>query len=420
MVFFALYAVGWRAMLRPFDLAGRAGFGYVLWVTMVREAVDRLLPVASVGGSVIGVRLIRWRGLATIPVSATVIVEILLTLFALYLFGALATLILLSADTGVSHRQVVAVLVASLPIPVGSLAVVAIRLRVPAAAALPQTDGRTHRGAEAAAVAGYCPARLSRAACTLLIAAGALQFVALVSAAFEIWWALRLFDHPVSVASSVMLEGLTQAVRHLAFIVPAGLGVQEAALVLFGHALGISAELALAVSAVKRMREVLCGVPPLLSWQWLEARSPRRGPCSICNCCPPDIAAIAIHNCSGTLPNCAWPVYFAGQSCRPPNASQVIGVDQIIDAHDGPTIGRRGHWRDCWSSLIGLGALLSDSLKLQQPRILNVHLLFGVVLLAVVARCLVNEARSSAAGLRRSSSICIRASSPGRFTFCCT
>jgi uncharacterized membrane protein YbhN (UPF0104 family) len=96
--------------------------------------------------------------------------------------------------------------------------------------------------------------------------------VALISASLEIWWALRLFGHPVSAPAAVMLEGLTQAVRHLAFIVPAGLGVQEAALVLFGHTLGVSTELALAVSAVKRMREVLCGLPPLLSWQWLEAR----------------------------------------------------------------------------------------------------------------------------------------------------
>ena len=70
-----------------------------------------------------------------------------------------------------------------------------------------------------------------------------------------------------------MLEGLTQALRHLAFIVPAGLGVQEGALVLFGHTLGLSTELALAVSAVKRLREVLCGVPPLLWWQWLETRN---------------------------------------------------------------------------------------------------------------------------------------------------
>jgi hypothetical protein len=48
--------------------------------------------------------------------------------------------------------------------------------------------------------------------------------------------------------------------------------VQEAALVVLGHTLGISTELALAVSVVKRMREVICGVPPLLSWHWLEAR----------------------------------------------------------------------------------------------------------------------------------------------------
>jgi hypothetical protein len=65
---------------------------------------------------------------------------------------------------------------------------------------------------------------------------------------------------------------MTQAIRHLAFIIPAGLGVQEATLVLFGHMLGISSELALAVSMAKRMREVLCGIPSLISWQWLEAR----------------------------------------------------------------------------------------------------------------------------------------------------
>jgi len=270
LIFFVLYAIGWRALLRPFDPDGRARFGYVLWVATVREAVDRLLPVASVGGSVVGVRLIRWRGLATVPVSATVIVEILLTLMALYLFGALATVILLAQGAGVSHGQVLAVLVLSLPIPLGSWLLLrygSVFQRMQRL--LSPLVGLT--GAEAAssldADLRACLGRIR----TLLMA-GALQLVALISASLEIWWALRLFDHPVSAASAVMLEGLTQAVRHLAFIVPAGLGVQEAALVLFGHTLGVSTELALAVSAVKRMREVLCGLPPLLSWQWLEAR----------------------------------------------------------------------------------------------------------------------------------------------------
>jgi putative membrane protein len=270
MIFFALYAVGWRAMLRPFDPQARAGFGYVLWVTTVREAVDRLLPVASVGGSVVGIRLIRWRGLATRPVSATVIVEILLTLIALYLFGLLATLLLVGSGTGGNHRAVIVVLALSLPIPVGSW----LLLRYGSVFARLQRFASPLVGLTGADAAASLDADLR--AClarvrTLLLAA-ALQWVALVSASFEIWWALQLFNHPISGAASVMLEGLTQAARHLAFIVPAGLGVQEAALVVFGHTLGIGAELALAVSAVKRMREVLCGVPPLLSWQWLEAR----------------------------------------------------------------------------------------------------------------------------------------------------
>ncbi|MGC1457268.1 MAG: lysylphosphatidylglycerol synthase domain-containing protein [Steroidobacteraceae bacterium] len=269
LIFFALYAIGWRALLRPFDPQGRLDFGYVLLATMVREGVDRLLPVASLGGSVVGVRVIRWRGLAVAPISATIIAEIVLTLAAVYLLGGLATLILLGSQSG-DHTLVVVVLALSLPIPVVSL----LLLRYGAVFQRLQRWLRPLVGLSGADTAVSLDADLR--ACldrvgTMLLA-GSLQFVALVSASFEIWWALRLFEHPVSASSSIMLEGLTQAVRHLAFIVPAGLGVQEAALVLFGHALGLSAELALAVSAVKRAREVLCGLPPLLWWQLQEAR----------------------------------------------------------------------------------------------------------------------------------------------------
>jgi uncharacterized membrane protein YbhN (UPF0104 family) len=109
-----------------------------------------------------------------------------------------------------------------------------------------------------------------------LLLAGLLQFAALMMGSFEVWFALRLFGHPVAAGTALILESMTQAMRHVAFVVPAGLGVQEATLVLFGHALGISSELALAVSMAKRIREVLCGLPSLLSWQWMEGRRLRR------------------------------------------------------------------------------------------------------------------------------------------------
>ena len=207
LIFFALYAIGWRAMLRPFDPGGGAGFGYVLWVTSVREAVDRLLPVASVGGGIVGVRLMSWRGLAIVPVSATVIVEILLTLMALYLFAALATVLLLALGPGGSHWRVLGALAFSLPIPVVSL----LLLRYGSVFQRMQRFFSPLVGLSGAQSAisldGDLRACLGRV--RTLILAGALQWIALLSASLEIWWALRLFDHPVSPAAAVMLEGLT-------------------------------------------------------------------------------------------------------------------------------------------------------------------------------------------------------------------
>jgi len=272
LIFFVLYAIGWRAMLRPFDPGGRAGFGYVLLATMVREGVDRLLPVASLGGSVVGVRVMRWRGLAMAPVGATIIAEIVLTLIAVYALGALATLILLGSQPG-DHHAVVTVLALTLPVPVVSL----LLLRYGSVFQRLQRFLQPMVGLTGAGMARSLDADLRGCLSRVrtLVLAAVLEFLALLSAAFEIWWALRLFQHPVSASAAIMLEGMTQAARHLAFIVPAGLGVQEAALVLFGQALGIGSEVALAVSAVKRAREVLCGLPPLLWWQLQEARRVR-------------------------------------------------------------------------------------------------------------------------------------------------
>jgi putative membrane protein len=271
-VYFLLYALGWFSLLRPYDPKRRAGLGYVFWVTTVREAVDRLLPVASIGGGVVGVRLMRWRGLAAAPVGATVIVEILLTLIALYLFAALGLFLLFDYDqTGEEYRRLVLALLFALPVPVFT----ALLLRYGSIFGrlqkfLSPLVGAGVRSAGAASLDFELRACFHRVRALFLT--GALQLVAFVSGSFEIWLALRLFGHPVGAKAALVLESMTQAMRHLAFVVPAGLGVQEAGLVLFGHALGISSELALAVSMAKRMREVLCGLPPLISWQWLEGR----------------------------------------------------------------------------------------------------------------------------------------------------
>jgi putative membrane protein len=274
-LYFLLYALGWFGLLRPYDPDRHAGLGYLVWVTTVREAIDRLLPVASVGGGVVGVRLLRWRGLAAAPVGATVVVEVLLTLAVSYLFALVSVVLLIDLDgTRQDFRHLVLALLLSLPVPVAT----ALLLRYGSVFARFERFLRPLVG-ESALSAGATLLDQELRAClrrgqTLLIA-GTWQFAALLSGSFEIWFALSLFGHPVATSDALILEGLTQAVRHIAFVIPAALGVQEAGLVLFGQAIGISSELALAVSVAKRMREMLCGLPSLLSWQWLEARRMR-------------------------------------------------------------------------------------------------------------------------------------------------
>ncbi len=276
-IYFLLYAIGWQDLLRPYDPQRRAGLGYLFWVTSVREGIDRLLPVASIGGGVAGVRLMRWRGLASAPVSATVIVEILLTLGVLYVFTALGLFLLFNLHAaGTQYHRLLVGFVCSLPAPLGlalllrygSVGARLQRLLGPLAGARALSEG-------AASMDRELRASLSRS--WTLLAVGALQLIAVLGSAFEVWFVLRLCGHPVGAGAALILESMTQALRHVAFFVPGGIGVQEAALVLFGQVLGISGELALAVSMAKRMREVLCGLPPLLSWQWMEGRRLRTG-----------------------------------------------------------------------------------------------------------------------------------------------
>jgi len=261
-VYMLLYAIGWLKLLRPYDPQRRAHLGYLLWVTIVRESIDRLLPVASVGGGVAGVRLLSWRGIAISSASATVVVEILLTLIASYLFAVAGLLLLIRyGATGQEYRRVILGLLFSLPVPV----IAGLVLRYGSVFARLEGFLRPMVGVSAASEAAASLDRELRACLRrgrALLIAGGLQLAAFVSGAFEVWFALTLFGHPVDVSTALILESMTQALR-------------LAALVLFGHALGISAELALAVSLAKRVREVVCGVPALLSWQWMEGRRMR-------------------------------------------------------------------------------------------------------------------------------------------------
>ena len=55
---------------------------------------------------------------------------------------------------------------------------------------------------------------------------------------------------------------------------PGALGVQEGGFIVICRAFGLAPEVAIALSLVKRLREVVLGVPALIAWQRLESWPP--------------------------------------------------------------------------------------------------------------------------------------------------
>ncbi|SOY69059.1 conserved hypothetical protein; putative membrane protein [Cupriavidus taiwanensis] len=275
-----LDAQGWRVLLTSADPDERAGLGFLCWVAAVREAVGRLLPTVGVGGELVGIRLTRLRIHDTTAVTASVVVEVMLTMFSQYLFAATGVLMLVAAlQQRASAWIILAGLLLSLPVPL----LFALSLRH--AALFEKLEGAARRlfGADHRIVALIDGARLDAHIRALnrrhreLAKALLWQLAGLLSGTLEIWLALWLLGHPVPFWQALAIESLTQAARNVAFFVPAGLGVQEAVVMLLGQVLGMDAQVALALALVRRAREILFGVPALLSWQWVELRRWRRG-----------------------------------------------------------------------------------------------------------------------------------------------
>lgn len=276
-----LDAQAWRTLLcaaAP-PRSERPGLLFLWWVASVREAVNRLLPTANVGGELAGIRLGRLRIADTSAVTASVVVEVMITMFAQYLFCALGVVLLLAAIPGGGDVWVIAVgLLLSLPLPI------AFALALRHAGVFSRLEGlarrllgEDHRMVGAIAGAGLGAGLDTRIRALLarprtLLATASWQLAALTIGTLETWFALRLLGHPVSFGAALAIESLTIGARNMAFFVPGGLGVQEAVVMLLGQLLGVDAQTSLSLALVKRAREVLYGVPALLSWQWFEVR----------------------------------------------------------------------------------------------------------------------------------------------------
>jgi putative membrane protein len=263
-------AQGATAWQRAYALQGTSPLADYVWVRWIRDGLDSVVPILPVSGELVAVRLLKMRGVTF--ADASTIVDLTAELLGQVVFAMLAFALLLLTHPHAHHLRWIGAGITVLALQcVGFLYAQKKGLFRLIEHPLRWLRSKRHdlspddRPLHDRLLTLYADQE-AFLACLLL------HVLAWMAGAAEGWLGLWLMGHPLGLADVLSLEGLVLGARSLAFFVPLAAGVQEGAYMGIAGLIGLSPELALAVSLLKRGRDLAIGVPALLMWQMVEAR----------------------------------------------------------------------------------------------------------------------------------------------------
>jgi putative membrane protein len=238
---------------------------------LVRDAVAELLPLSQVGGFAAGVRLLSLTGIPARAGTLSLFADLLMEFFSksLYAVAGLALVAWLRPGNPLPPY-----LVLTLGLLVGT-SLLLLFLRDLLLRLVPRFIRRW----------GGLDSKL-RALRYLLVPerlapSGILHTICWALGGIEAHVTLRLMGTPVTVVEALAIDSLVMSLRTFGFWVPAALGVQEAAYVLVCALFGLSPDLAIALSLVRRARDILLGLVGVAIWQGLEVIQRIKAPWSM-------------------------------------------------------------------------------------------------------------------------------------------
>jgi glycosyltransferase 2 family protein len=294
-VFSAAVAVGWNGFtilclyaLGLFIVLGAGWYsllpaeeGANLWVfvraRMVRDAATEVLPFAQLGGIVLGARAAILQGVEAPLAFASTVVDVTTEMMAQIGFVAIG-LIIMSVQ---APRTAYAAYLTSVSVLGLGIAVIAaglfIALQRYGQWMTGKLGARMLRGAGAAKAAVAATFDTIYSSRTRVALSSVIHLGGWIVSAIGTWICFRLIGTRIDLASVLAIEALVCAARSAAVFVPNALGVQEAAYAILAPLFGVGAEFGLAVSLLKRARDIAVGVPVLLVWQAAEGRRALEG-----------------------------------------------------------------------------------------------------------------------------------------------
>jgi putative membrane protein len=266
-----LDAIAWWVL---FPNSDRLSLWQLFWMRWIGESVSTLVPSAAVGGDVVRARLATLHGASVPNAAASVLVDITLGVFVQIAFtlAGLALIVSVTGHEGFVRPTLIGALLGVIAIVgfyivqrLGMFRFIGVIISRLANSSdwhslinSGQTLDRTIRTlyARRRGVIGCCVWTTA----SLVLGSG------------EIWIALHAIGLQATLINALIFQSVILTIRSAMFPVPGALGVQEGGYVVVGNLLGIPGDAAFALSLIARVRELILGIPGLITWQLFEAR----------------------------------------------------------------------------------------------------------------------------------------------------
>ncbi len=268
----ALAALSWRLLFRPKQTPPLALVFRAMWIGL---SVDTLLPLASIGGEIVKIRLLMQAGVRGPDAGASVVVDKTVQAISLVLWGLVGVALLISFEA--ENTLVAGALLALALLSLGVAGFIRAQYAGSFTFLVQLFDGsktvRSWTGLVDNTFRLDATIRSHYRKYGRLLFSCLLRLLARVALTTEVWLAAALMGQGITFWEALMLKSLTGALRGMVFVVPGALGIQEGGYVVLGVLLGISPDLMLAISLATRARELLVSLPGLLAWQHVERQS---------------------------------------------------------------------------------------------------------------------------------------------------
>jgi uncharacterized protein (TIRG00374 family) len=283
LVYFALFALDtlvWLALV-PELPRSLAWYRRLVRVRLAGEALNLVVPAGGMGGEPLKAMLLKSQyGVGYQTSSAGLVLQRIHSLVGQFLFVAMA-LVLMAAATDLPPLYQTGAWI-GLAVFAGMTGAFILTPKLRLSSRLGRRlGGRRWARSIAEALAGIeavedkinAFARAHRARYVLSMVLVTLRWML---GAAEMWLALHLLGHPVSVAEAIVIEGFLQLARAVSFFVPAALGTQDGALALVASALTGVAAVGLGAALLRRVREIIFIALGFAMGGWYSLRRPRR------------------------------------------------------------------------------------------------------------------------------------------------